>query len=82
MKNITRMIQCAIAATGEPVSLLIERIPSSKFHEDGISVALVNVSNNETISHPNNWDRALAMEGTCLETALEALDDLCAEVLN
>lgn len=88
MNNILRMIDAAIAATGESVSLLVELNGVG-----GYSASLVNVEVRnpprleedrvlgETITFPNDWKMDLAVDGDSIREAVAALDALCAEGL-
>ena len=79
MDNILRMIDAAMAATGQPVALLVEL-----YEAGGYSAALVEATTSElreTITSPNDWQIDLAASADSIREAVAALDALCAEGL-
>lgn len=81
MNSITKMITKALAATGSPVSLLVENTP------EGFCASLVNVESTEVLSEQHlgetmtletDWDATLVGCGATVEAALAALDELCS----
>lgn len=82
MKNIEAMICKAIAATGEPVALLVEPVEGQPW---GFSVALVSATSGEpgalgeTLTLESDWQTHLTGIGPTLAEALELLDQVCAE---
>lgn len=76
MENITRMISKATAATGEPVAL------SVNWAYPYCSASLHNVGRGGVLGGPvtleSDWNEYLVATGDTAESAIAALDELCA----